>query len=136
MRGVLALALGGLLLLTSCGDRTCGVEMPTSEFVLCWADSLEVPDTLAVGESIPARVWGVAGPDLCYHLERIECELVGPTWVLTPIARHYVNVGCYYMVSHFDQVVTLTPPGLGWVYVEVLSRKRVLLDSVYVRPPQ
>jgi len=136
MRGVLVLALGGLLLLTSCGDRTCGVEEPASEFVLCWADSLEVPDTVSVGESIPARVWGVAGPDLCYQLERIECELVGPTWVLRPIARHYLNVFCWYMVSHFDEVVSLTPRAPGWVYIEVLSRKRLLLDSVYVRPPQ
>ena len=136
MRGVLALALGGLLFLTSCGERTCGVDLPASELILCRAQTLEVPDTVAVGESIPARVRGIAGPDLCYQLERIECELVGPTWVLRPIARHYLNVFCWIMVSHFDEVVTLTPRAPGWAYIEVLSTHPVLLDSVYVKPSQ
>jgi hypothetical protein len=133
-----ALLFSTLLLLSSCGvvdqddDRCATID----EKLPCLAEALQVPDTTAAGDMIPARIRGVVGSDGCYHLESIERELVGSTWVLRPIAHHLELPGgaCTYWVPRFDRVVALRPPHSGWAYIVVLSSGPALLDSTFVRP--
>jgi hypothetical protein len=131
VRVVAPLAIAVVLLLTLCGCDTCDEGLGDYEYVLCEAESLELPDSVALGDTIWAEIHGITYPG-CHDSATIECKLVGSTWVLRPIARHFLDEGCRYMIWRHDAIVALTPPRWGRFYVAVLSLGPPLLDSTYV----
>jgi hypothetical protein len=121
-----------LLVVSSCGllDDDGGID----ERVACRVMALSVPDTTLFADVIQAHITGAVGPNSCYHLESIGEERVGKTWTLRPLAHHLVPKGgaCGAWVVPLDEIVSLEPRTLGWVYVVVISQGPALLDSTFV----
>lgn len=132
---VAVMLAGALALLYGC--EACDDENVVDGEGLCYVEVLEAADSTDLGEDIVARIAGVVGSDTCCHLERIEREKIGTTWVLRPIAhRRMSGCGCCPQVAvHFDELVNLGPAGAGWVFLRSESQGPVLVESTFVRVP-
>ena len=134
IKAILSMGIVVLILMCACGgdDETSPqwYDFPAA------ALTLEVPDSIDADQLIEATVTGYAGCS-CTHLDRVEAELVGSTWILRPIGR-YVDPGsdayCTYNCKPFGRTLSLPPPEhADWVWVVVVSTAPALIDSTYVR---
>jgi len=72
---------------------------PSGDPFIIRVDSLRVAKTIALGDTLTCRFWGVIGPDLCYQFLRFGVEEGADRIDLTLWGRHTGDAVCAMALS-------------------------------------
>jgi len=103
---------------------------------LCNVYQVHVGESTEPDQPITVRIEGGLGGGDCVFFGGVDCRRIRDRWILRPIQGHASPGSDTCLVPHgwVDTVVTLEPPGIEWVYIEVQSARAVFVESTYVRP--
>ena len=122
---ILAVALGIALGCSSSEEDLVETED------LCFVYRVNVGESTEPDQDIAVNIEGALGGEGCVN---IDSRRIRNRWIILPMqGGDSPGSGCIAPHAPVDTVVTLEPPNLGWVYVEVQSRRKVFVESTFVR---
>ncbi len=129
----------GILLIAlffgSCRQDTYDLPKYT-EFVM-QIDSIQMPSTLKLGQSLKIKFYGTIGPDGCYVFSRFDPKAEGKTITVTAYGKHEEKSVCPDVISRLEGAlleVNLLDTGRYVVHVSQPSPPDIY-DTVTVRTP-
>jgi len=96
----------------------CGLFGPSAEHFLIRVDSIAVPSTLALSETLTVHFYGRIGPDGCSKLARVDKQLTSASLDIAFTGEHRVPSGteCITLPVAMNHAESVAPP-LGTPFV-------------------
>jgi hypothetical protein len=104
--GVAVLALVAIFGTSACSSPS---DVAATHFIIR-VDSIAVPEAVAAGDTLSARIFGRVGPDQCSRVDHVERGRGPGLLTLTFHGRRVEGGDCLHMPAVLDHVEIVAPP--------------------------
>lgn len=96
-------------------------------------DTLIIPDSISVNDTLIANVRGTLGPSACYSFSNFEVNWLNDVVTLKVIGK-YVNVGCIQAFMCLDEDYKLNNIKQGYFKIKIINpENQFISDSVFIK---